>query len=257
MKTDPNPPTNLANKPLVEAWFELRWGLEAQAGQVVDPHHQILVGQLYSLLKEKYPFSERLPTADIPEGFAPYLPRHRFRVASERWPLVQISPGILTVNDTENYTWEDFSSYCTVAIDALFSIHPNANNLRITEVALHYADADILQDGSALELLQELKVSVKLPEALFAGQRISPVNSGVNLSLTYPAKQPKGTFQVSFRQGRKNEDDALIWETQVLSRGADAPHLSEEIKTWLQDAHDTTHDWFFRQIDGDLLERYK
>lgn len=258
METDLNTIENLTNKPLAEAIFELRWGLDGPPGMAVDPYYQMLIGQLYSAVKDNYPFWERLPTAEVPEGFAPYTPHHRFRVAADQWPLVQIGPGILTVNDTESYDWDAFYPRCATIIDTLFSIYPEANErLRIFEVTLRYIDADNLLDNSALEFLKELKVSVNLPETLFAGGRIEGANLGVSLSLAYPTLQPKGVFQVSFSQGRKNEQDAMIWETQVLSRGADAPHQPETIKAWLKEAHDTTHDWFFRQIDGNLLEKYK
>lgn len=258
METNLNKTAILANKPLVEALFELRWGLDGPPGMAVDPYYQMLIGQLYSAIKGDYPFWERLPTAEVPEGFAPYTPHHRFRTDANQWPLVQIGPGILTVNDTESYVWDSFYQRCASAIDALFNIYPEANErLRIFEVTLRYIDADTLEGGTALEFLKGLKISVNLPETLFEGGRISGTSLGVSLSLAYPTTQPKGIFQATFNQGRKNEQDALIWETQVLSRGTDAPHQPEEIKAWLKQAHDTTHDWFFRLIDGTLLEKYK
>jgi uncharacterized protein (TIGR04255 family) len=249
---------NLSNKPLVEAIFELRWGLDGPPGIAVDPYYQMLIGQLYSAVKNDYSFWERLPTAEVPESLAPYTPHHRFRVATDQWPLVQIGPGILTVNDTESYVWDAFYPRCSAVIDTLFSIYPDANErLRIFEVTLRYIDADEVLSGSALEFLEGLKVSVNLPETLFAGGRINNTNLGVGISLTYPANQPKGVFQISFNQGRKNDQDAMIWETKILSRGSDAPKQPKAIKDWLKEAHETTHDWFFRQIDGDLLEKYR
>lgn len=258
MKTDLSTIKNLTNKPLVEAIFELRWGLDGPPGMAVDPYYQMLIGQLYSAIKDNYPHWERLPTAEVPEGFAPYSPHHRFRVASDQWPLVQIGPGILTVNDTESYDWDTFFPRCAAVVETLFNIYPDAREqLRIFEVTLRYIDADNLLGKTALDFLHGLKISVNLPQALFAGGRIDGSSLGVGLSLAYPMLQPKGIFQVSYNQGHKNEQNALIWETQVLSRGADAPRQPEEIKAWLKEAHDTTHDWFFRQIDGELLEKYK
>ena len=258
METDLNIINKLTNKPLVEAMFELRWGLDGAPGMAVDPYYQMLIGQLYSAIKDDFPVWERLPTAEVPESFAPYSPHHRFRVASNQWPLVQIGPGILTVNDTESYDWDSFLSRCSAVVDTLFSIYPNANEqLRIFEVTLRYIDADNLLGKPALDFLQGLKVSVNLPQTLFAGGRIGNTNLGVGLSLAYPTLEPKGVLQISYNQGHKNEQNALIWETQVISRGADAPRQPEEIKAWLKEAHDTTHDWFFRQIDGELLEKYK
>lgn len=258
MKSTSNAIDNLTSKPLVEAIFELRWGLYGAPGLAVDPYYQMLIGQLYSAIKGNYPVWERLPTAEVPEHFAPYTPHHRFRVADEQWPLVQIGPGILTINDTESYDWGTFNPRCAAIVDALFGIYPNANEqLRIFEVTLRYVDADNLLDHSALEFLEELKVSVNLSSVLFEGGRIGSQNFGVGLSLAYPTLQPRGLFQVSYNKGRKNGEDAIIWETQVLSRGVDAPSHPEAIKDWLYEAHETAHDWFFRQIDGKLREKYK
>lgn len=258
MAIDQNTIKKLTNKPLVEAIFELRWGLDGTPGMAVDPYYQMLIGQLYSAIKGDYPYWERLPTAEVPEGLAPYAPHHRFRIASDQWPLVQIGPGILTLNDTEGYDWDVFLPRCAAVVDTLFSIYPNANKqLRIFEVTLRYIDADNLLGETALEFLHRLKISVNLPQTLFAGGRIDSTSLGAGLSLAYPMLQPKGTFQVSYSQGHKNEQNALIWETQVLSRGDDAPRQPKEIKAWLNKAHDTTHDWFFRQIDGELLEKYE
>jgi len=248
----------LNNKPLVEAMFELRWGLDGAPGVGVDPHYQLLIGRMSDALKEDFPFIERLPIADVPENLAPYAPHYRFRRSDGRWPLVQLGPGLLTFNDTEDYIWDAFYPLCVKVLDALFAVYPQANeNLRILQSTLRYIDADRLDDQTALTLLEKLNISLRVPGTLFEGGRIAEQNLGVGLSLTYPSITPKGLFQLSFNQGKKNDKDALIWETQMLSRGSDAPRDMTELKSWLIQAHDTVHDWFFRQIDGELLEKYR
>jgi hypothetical protein len=48
----------LKNKPLVEAIFEIKWGLkQISEGLRVDPHYKILVGSLYAKIREEYPLS--------------------------------------------------------------------------------------------------------------------------------------------------------------------------------------------------------
>lgn len=249
---------NLKYKPLVEAMFELRWGLNGPPGVGVDPYYQMLIGQLSAAIKSDYPEWEQLPIAEVPQALAPYAPHYRFRVAHNQWPLVQLGPGLLTVNDTEGYEWETFFPRCVQVFEALFEIYPSAReNLHIFEVTLRYIDADALMEEASLAFLKKLHVSVDVPESLFLGGRIAGNNLGVGLSLAYPTLQPKGLLQISFNQGRKSDQDAMIWETQVTSRGADAPCDPAALKAWLQEAHDTTHDWFLRQIDGELLEKYR
>lgn len=209
-------------------------------------------------LKLDFPFIERLPIADVPENLAPYAPHYRFRQSDGGWPLVQLGPGLLTFNDTEGYVWDDFHRLCVKVLDALFAVYPHANeNLRILQSTLRYIDADQLVGQTALAMLEKLDISTHVPRTLFEGGRIGEKNLGVGLSLAYPAIKPKGLFQLSFNQGKKNDEDALIWETQVLSRGSDAPRDMNELTLWLDQAHDTIRDWFFRQIDGELMEKYR
>ena len=48
----------------------------------------------------------------------------------------------------------------------------------------------------------------------------------------------------------------LMWETIVHS-SSNIPKLSDELNEWLTNAHDITDDWFFKLIEGNLLERFK
>ncbi len=47
-----------------------------------------------------------------------------------------------------------------------------------------------------------------------------------------------------------------MWETIVHS-SSNIPKLSDELNEWLTNAHDITDDWFFKLIEGNLLERFK
>ncbi|MCD6239350.1 MAG: TIGR04255 family protein [Thermotogae bacterium] len=92
----------LKNKPLVEAIFEFRWKLqEPSIGVKIDPHYKILIGRMYDRVKDEYPFHEQLPAATMPDEIAGYVVQHRFRKDKDKWPLIQIGPGIITLNDTE------------------------------------------------------------------------------------------------------------------------------------------------------------
>ena len=248
----------LKNKPLVEALFEVRWGLDGPPGMAVDPAYQLLIGQLYGQIRERFPHAVRLPTAEIPELMAPFTPQHQFRVGPDKWPLVQLGPGLLTVNDTEAYLWDNFYTLCRYVVDALFKVYPQADRpLRIVEVSLRYIDADILEGAAATEFLRKLKIDIGLPTFLFKDGRVGGLPLGVGLSLAYPTAEPRGTIRLVFNQGRKSDMDALIWETQVASRGEDVPTDPERIVEWLDKAHSITHDWFIRLIEGELLEKYR
>src|SRR3954453_16834026 len=100
MQTDAIPtPQNLPKKPLVEAWFELRWKIDENPKRkgIVS---NILLGRYYDKIRTSYPAPEELSAAMVPEEMIPYTARHRFRAAEMQWPLTQLGLGILTVNDT-------------------------------------------------------------------------------------------------------------------------------------------------------------
>ena len=80
---------------------------------------------------------------------------------------------------------------------------------------------------------------------------------GLNLKFTFASSEPKGAIHLTFRKGKKVDADALIWETMVDSTGEDAAKTRGEISEWVTKAHTLADDWFFKLIDGDLLERFK
>ena len=96
-------PEKLTHPPLIEAILEVRWQLQQQApGVAVDPKYKLLVGRLYDRLSRDYPFYEPLPTASMPDEMLGYVVQHRFRTADGAWPLVQVGPGLVTLNDTRD-----------------------------------------------------------------------------------------------------------------------------------------------------------
>jgi uncharacterized protein (TIGR04255 family) len=43
----------------------------------------------------------------------------------------------------------------------------------------------------------------------------------------------------------------------VQSVEEDVPKTKEELPKWIEEAHNLTDDWFFKIIEGKLLERFK
>lgn len=111
---------DLKNKPLVEAILEIRWHLvqltsvQGPAQMILpagDPHYRLLLARLFDRLQKDYPVHEQLPTATLPDDMLPQIVQHCFRAANDDWPLVQVGPGVFTVNDTHRYTWTDFQTH--------------------------------------------------------------------------------------------------------------------------------------------------
>jgi uncharacterized protein (TIGR04255 family) len=252
----------LSKKPLVEAIFELRWTLKEVAPSVtVDPHYMLLVGGLYERLKGEYPFHERLPTATIPDEMAGYVTQHRFRKGEERWPLVQVGPGVITANDTEGYVWEDFEQRLVRVVAALFDTYPKSDqNLTVARLMLRYIDAvpfDFGKDDVFAFLKAQMKTEIRLHERLFEDERVDKTPEALDLRFAFRCSKPRGSVRLRFVRGDVKGSQQLVWETQVQSVEGEAPSTREGIAEWVAQAHGLTDDWFFKLIEGGLLEAFK
>lgn len=266
----------LKHPPLGEVVLDLRWKV-AQPTQVppvaasgfvqisappmetIDPSYELLVGRLSARLKDTYPSYERLVPAGFPTAFVPFLVQHRFRTRENGWPIVQIGPGVVTLNDTENYSWGDFSRRAVELIGALFEVHPQKSDMKFESLQLRYIDAepfDYMSEDSLDFLNEFLKVRLALPGALFQVGEVKRQPTSLNVQVGYPAQQPKGTVLFQVATGTKNNQKALIWNTMVTSHRDEVPGLPENLEDWLAKAHTITHHWFFKLIDGALLRKY-
>ena len=252
----------LKNKPLIEAIFELRWELqEPELGMRIDPHYKILIGRIYDRVMKEYPFHEQLPTATMPDEIAGYVVQHRFRKGEDEWPLIQIGPGIITLNDTDGYVWDDFEKRISRLLGILFEAYPDAeNNLKVNRLLLRYIDAvdfDYGKDDIFDFLKEKMKLNVEIYEKLFEDTGASKLPLGFDLRFSFPSIGPKGAAYLRFVRGKRKGTDALIWETMVQSVGNNVPKAKEGITTWIKAAHDFTDDWFFKMIEGELLRRFE
>jgi uncharacterized protein (TIGR04255 family) len=250
----------LKNKPLVETILEVKWALSSPALNVqLDPHYKLLLGRLYERLSDDYPEHEQLPSAMIPDEMSAHMVQHRFRHAAADWPLVQIGPGILTVNDTHKYTWDDFRARSLTAVQKLFEAHPKSADLKVDSLLLRYIDAvefDYPAGDVYAFLREKLKVSIALPETLFKDTPVQSTPSHFSWQSAYACDDPKATMTVRFATGQKEEKPALLWETMVHTRRPDIPELPDRFATWMDAAHTVTDDWFFKLIEGDLEGRF-
>jgi uncharacterized protein (TIGR04255 family) len=249
----------LRYKPLVEAMLEVRWSLDPKMpGVAVDPHYQLLLARFFDRLNKEYPEHEQLQTAMMPDELFGHFPQHRFRVSKDGWPLVQIGPGIITANSTDDYTWEDFHPRTIRAVNTLFDAYPKPAELKIETLTLRYVDAiafDYLTDDVLVFLSDKLKVSLAFPSDLFK-EGVNSRPSGLVLSSSFPCQAPKGTVHVQFATGKKMDAPALLWETSLQSARDELPDLPSGFAGWIDAAHKVTGGWFSKLIEGELQRRF-
>lgn len=258
--------TKLKNKPLVEAILEVKWSVPASSAAAPDvtnisgdPHYRLLLGRFSERVQDQYPSHEPLPAAQIPDGLIPHVAQHRFRTNEGGWPLVQIGNGVMTVNDTQAYTWSDFRKRCEYSFKKLYESHPSRDDFHVQELALVYIDAidvDFTQDDVFAFLFGKMKTTVSLPDNLFDGGHVTKSPSHFQWESGFKTTKPTGHISLKFGMGRSGSTPALILETRVFSQADDLPALPDGISNWLVSAHDLAGDWFFKLIEGDLLEKF-
>jgi uncharacterized protein (TIGR04255 family) len=254
-------PEKLTHPPLVEAILEVRWRLQEQApGVAVDPKYKLLVGRLFDRLSRDYPFHEPLPTASMPDEMLGYVVQHRFRTAEGVWPLVQVGPGLVTLNDTQDYTWKAFEAKSRQLVDELYSAYPDAiTALRIGSLQLRYIDAipfDFKRTDVFQFLADHLKTTLAFSPDLFAGVPVNPTPRGLNAMFEFATDHPTGTLRVRLARGKRQDVDALILEMVLISEDIDAPDMPAGFAAWLDAAHNVIHDTFFKMIEGHLEEQF-
>lgn len=260
---DINDISMLKNPPLIEVIAEIRWMLRPSkpVGVLRDPHYKLLPGKMATILQDDYPFLEELPAADMPEEIAANMVQYRFRVGYNKWPLVQLGPGIITVNQLgPDYQWTDLERRIEQAINALFEAHPKATNLKMDRLILRYIDSFPFnfKKKNILDYLDNgLKTSIALDDRLLSSIGISEAPSALDVKLLYKIKKDGAALSTRFASGKVRDKDSLIIETVVQQDGDKVPSNRDSIMRWFAEAHAVTHNWFFTMIEGPILEECK
>jgi uncharacterized protein (TIGR04255 family) len=255
-------PKQLKNPPLVEVILEARW--ELQNGPVpetkIDRNYALLLGKLHDKLSSQYPFHEQLPQASIPDEISPYIVKHRFRHKKDEWPLIQLGPGVLTVNHTKKYT--TFDEFCPLAVSAvkhLFNVYPQPEILKIASFVLRYIDAkefDYQKEDILSFLRDKMGVPVSLPDKLFDNTGVKKIPRNFTWTSSFTCTNPRGLATLKFATGLSNGKPAIVWEQIVKSAHDEVPEMPDGFQKWIQDAHKVTECWFLSLIEGELEREF-
>lgn len=252
---------NLANKPLVEAIFELRWELKpSQFGGNRYPNYQLLVGRFFDRVQNDYPFYEQMTPISIPEEMIGGVIQYRFRKSENQYPIIQLGSGVLTVNSTDDYSWSNFEPTILDIINIFYESYPKKDELIISSFTLRYVDViDVDFDKiSIYDFLQtKLKTNLSFDSSLFEKTNLEIEPLDLKLNFTFKCVKPKGLMSFNLFKGQRNQKDAIIWDYAITSTKPNLPAFPKEASQWLEDAHTVSSNWFFSLIDGELLESFR
>jgi len=154
----------------------------------------------------------------------------------------------------------EFQRRCEDAVRKFVDAYPERAELRVTSLTLRYIDAipiDIARENVFDFLREKMKTTVALPGSLFQQTNVSPNPTAFNWQAAFRHAEPAGTITVRFATGQRDGQTVLVWETLVVSEQVDVPTIPDAFPEWLEAAHNTTDDWFFKLIEGDLERRFE
>jgi uncharacterized protein (TIGR04255 family) len=257
--TMPRPHT-LANKPLVEAVFELRWKPDDDHSKNSIASH-MLTGRYYDKSRSQYPVAEELPAAMLPIQMIPHVVRHRFRAAPSQWPLTQLGLGVLSVNDAVGYDWNSFRQMVSDAVNAVYSSFPvEIAAFTPTQLELRYINLLPFEftEGGVLQFLKgKLHISIALDDNAFRSKHAVSSENDVTFSITVKLKEPLSTATMACACGENDGKRGIIWHISIRTEANHVPQSPEDVILWTTAAHSVVEDWFFTLSRGDLLKSFE
>ncbi len=254
----------LNNPPLIEAWLEIRWELDAIDPPSImrDPGLRFALGWFYSGVRERFPYREPLQAAEAPEDIMPYIVRYRFRTEENGWPLVQLGPGVATINHSGYYNWEQFSENAEFLRVKLLEAYKVAESeLKSETIHLRYKNSEPFdyKNDDVIQFLSEyLNLGIQIPSSIPGRHSKTGFLSNFRTNLEFALDRPNGVGTIIIGTATRNDTCHILWETSVISSGKEAPSLEDKDRfhEWLDAAHDINHEWFFSLIEGPLKENY-
>lgn len=260
MKKPETPP--LLHPPLIETIFEIRWEIEnnEQTGGMRDPSYPMMYGSLYERLKKDLPIIEDLPSTQAHPETTPYVPRHRMRKEKNGYPLVQVGPGIMTINEGKGYSWTGFRSLVLRVIESIIDLYPtNTLPLNFTKCEIRYVNGirfDIARENPLAFLADKLHMKLEMDPDLFKYNSLNDRPNGVGLNVSYVLDKPMGNLAIGANMGQFEGKPAFIQQTLIQSFGDLTPADGDGFASWLEDAHTAAENCFQVFCKGALMEKF-
>lgn len=238
--------SKLPKAPLLEVIFEINWDI-TNNNDIVK--FQYLHGDLYSNLKNEYPKRENLVPAEVPFEIMKNMAMYRFR-KENGYPLVQIGPGILTFNTTDElYFWDDYRAEITKVTNSLSEVFPEISNtnLFLTLTYLDFFEIDVNSENVIEFINKNLNLNVN---QTFIDNRNT---KEINLTFTY--KINEDTLLLNLRNGNLNSKKGIILQTKLV--GEKKKYTKDEQLKWLNNAHEACSNIFKKITTKNFYNSFK
>lgn len=241
--------SKLPKAPLVEIVLELRWKITNKSDL---SKIQYLYGDIYSELKNKYPFRESIVPTEIPIDILINQPVHRFRTAPNDYPLFQVGPGIITLNTIDKkYFWDMFSKDSEELVVSFLKVFPIDINEKLTPsiLFLDFFPFDFAKQD-VYEFVNE-KFNIVFHQSFVEnGKYPMDINIGFYYEISI------GDLSITFQKGKNtSQQDGIVLQTRI--NGKPLNSNKEEISSWIEKSHDICSDLFKKLTEGELYESFK
>ncbi|MEX0965706.1 MAG: TIGR04255 family protein [Bacteroidia bacterium] len=224
----------LPKAPLQEAIFELRWPLQPDSTgrQLIDAEYLFALGKFQEALKNKFPHHVAKFPSDFPHQLLNYQAVHQFWKEEDTWPVIQLGPGIATVNDTEkNYVWD--KTYLPNIKTALEALKKSYGQLGFNSLSLRYIDVVRVADygKESWEAFVEEYINFSFINRFHTRGKLQRFHFEQSFEMA-----GSGLLNVTFSTGLNNKkEDIFIWQTAVNRHEKTS---NDEVISWLKNAHE-------------------
>jgi uncharacterized protein (TIGR04255 family) len=230
-----------SSKNRVEIIFEFRWpdSLASRA------QYKIVLAKIIDDLSKEYPIFEAQEASNIPDEMAFGLVQYRFRKKKEDWPLAQIGPGVLAINESSRYVWKDFNKRILDVVSILTK-HISIDKLgsaRLVLKAVGAVDFDYNKQDVLSFLHKNIGVNIE-PNAKFLKNKRLGNPNGFDLNLLYKNASKRTNYRLRFGKGSHKGVSSLLWSMDCVSEYISLTDTYlKEINSWLDEAHLEINNW--------------
>ncbi len=252
----------LLHPPLIEAIFEVRWEIEndPQTGRMRDPSYPMMYGSLYERFKKDFPVIEDLPSVQAHPETTPFVPRHRMRKERNGYPLIQVGPGIITINLAKGYSWTTFRALILRGLESIIELYPKEPlPLNFIKSEMRYVNGirfDLARENPLSFLSEKLHMKLEMDPEIFGLTSIHERPNAAGLNLSYVLDKPMGHLAIAANLGQFESKPAFIQQTLIQSFGELTPSDLAGFTLWLDEAHTVAENCFQVFCKGELMEKF-
>ena len=238
--------SKLPSAPLMEVIFELKWEVQNRDDLA---RYQYLPGDLFSELKDSYPFRQSLVAPEIPIDLLKHKAVYRFRVKEGKYPLFQVGPGVITLNtDDDTYYWATYYDRAKELLSAFYKVY--ATESESFTPHLRYIDF-IAADFGSLNVFEFINENLQLDFSKDFHKGYSNPND-INLGFSYGTEL--GNFFFNLTRANSNGRDGILLQSSL---SGSSEQSIDGILMWLKNSHEFLSNTFKEITKGSLYESFK